>query len=71
MKMTVRFECPHCRLCQTHWKDVHSEVPFVLCCDTEQGGCGRYLAISVRLEPAVTVYTMEQVLEVIDMEPPG
>lgn len=60
--MYVEFTCPYCQKQQRRLMEITESYnePKVIMCDDEIGGCGRFLAIEVRINPQARVYSMKE-----------
>lgn len=61
---TLSIKCPMCgyvnKLSHTSQKEyyhIESGKPFVMCCDSEEGGCDRYFVAEVTLSASVETHT--------------
>jgi hypothetical protein len=55
MKFEGVFRCPHCGHENSHWFGIWANCPEIVTCDSEEGGCDTYFAVTARVDVTVTV----------------
>ena len=68
----IEVRCPMCKHVNTldekqlDYYSAKNNKPFVICCDSEEGGCDRYFVVKITLEPHVQTYIVDAPIEPSD-----